>query len=51
MTFIHTKTVPAMTNDPAEYHFRQKRMAHWNRVSQKKESPTRSGAFYHKLLQ
>ena len=40
-----------MANDPAEYHFRQKRMAHWNRVSQKKENPNRPGAFYHKLLQ
>jgi len=50
MTCIHTKTAPAMPNDPAEYRFRQKRMAHWNRVSQKKENPNRPGAFYHKLL-
>jgi SAM-dependent methyltransferase len=40
-----------MPEDPAEYQFRQKRMAHWNRVSQKKENPGRPGAFYHKLLQ
>jgi len=51
MTCINTKTAPAMAKDPAEYHFRQKRMAHWNRVSQKKENTRRPGAFYHKLLQ
>jgi SAM-dependent methyltransferase len=50
MTCINTKTAPEMLNDPAEYRFRQKRMAHWNRVSRKKENPNRPGAFYHQLL-
>ena len=37
--------------DPAENRYRQKRMAHWNRVSRQKENPRRPGAYYHKLLQ
>jgi SAM-dependent methyltransferase len=51
MTFIQSKTASAEPNDLAEYHFRQKRMIHWNQVSQKKENPRRLGAFYHRLLQ
>ena len=44
------KTVPPKPEDPSEYQFRQKRMAHWNRVSPRKENPGRPGAYYHKLL-
>ena len=51
MTANNTPTAPARPNDPAEYHFRQKRVSHWNRVSQRKVSPGHPGAFYHKLLQ
>ena len=51
MTFIHTKEAPEKLNDLPEYHFRQKRMIHWNQVSRKKEDIKRPGAFYHKLLQ
>jgi SAM-dependent methyltransferase len=51
MTIIQSKTASAEPNDLAEYYFRQKRMIHWNQVSQKKENLNRPGAFYHKLLQ
>jgi hypothetical protein len=51
MICINTKTAPSKPNDPAEYYFRLRRMAHLNQVSLKKENPRRLGVFYHKLLQ
>jgi len=51
MTCFNSQNAPAMSKDPAEYHFRQNRINHWNRVSQQKENPGRPGVFYHKLLQ
>lgn len=37
--------------DPAKYRYGKKRIAHWDRVSGKKEGPKRAAAFYHRLLQ
>ena len=51
MTLILSKTASATPNDLTEYHFRQKRIIHWNQVSNKKEDLNRPSAFYHRLLQ
>jgi len=37
--------------DPRKYRYQKKRIAHWDRVSQKKGKPKRPGIFYHQLLQ
>ena len=47
----NSQAAPAISSDPAEFRFRQKRIAHWNRVSAQKENPGRPGAYYQKLLQ
>ena len=36
--------------DPGKYRYREKRVAHWDRVSSKKENPKRAAAYYHRLL-
>jgi hypothetical protein len=40
-----------MRIDPAREFYQKQRVAHWDRVSHKKEKPNRPGAFYHKLLE
>ncbi len=39
-----------MQNDQAKYRYQKQRMAHWDKVSLKKASSKRPGAFYHQLL-
>ena len=51
MTCRDSRAALAITIDPSEYRFRQKRIAHWNRVSAQKENPGRPVAYYQKLLQ
>ncbi|UCG09397.1 MAG: class I SAM-dependent methyltransferase, partial [Desulfobacterales bacterium] len=51
MDYIDSKTADAIKADPAIYRYRKQRMDHWDRVSLRKASPNRAGAFYHKLLQ
>ena len=36
--------------DPVNFHYRKKRIAHWDHVSEKKQNLGRPGGFYHKLL-
>jgi SAM-dependent methyltransferase len=45
---IHISRVGYM--DPAKYRYQKRRMAHWDRVSRKKENPKRFSVFYHQLL-
>jgi SAM-dependent methyltransferase len=51
-TFSNENTaLPGNRPDPNRRRYQKQRMAHWDRVSRKKENPKRPGAFYHRLLQ
>ena len=38
-------------SDDSQFRYQKARIAHWDRVSSKKQQPKRVGAFYHRLMQ
>ena len=51
MDCINSKYIDHKFSDSGKNRYQKKRVAHWDRVSQKKRAPKLAAAYYHRLLQ